>query len=85
VASPIPYEIEIAMKNLLLLLSLSLFASGNAYAYLDPGTGSMILQSLIAVFVVAGSAVGVFWDKIKSFFTRSKKDGACENEFRDNP
>ena len=35
----------------------------NAYAYLDPGTGSMILQALAAGFL----AVGVFWRNILSF------------------
>ena len=59
--------------------------AGNAHAYLDPGTGSMILQSLLAAFVVAGSAVGVFWQRIKDIFTRSrsKKDETDENENRD--
>lgn len=57
--------------------------AGNAHAYLDPGTGSMILQSLLAAFVVAGSAVGIFWQRIKDIFTRSNKDETDENENRD--
>lgn len=43
-----------------------------AHAYLDPGTGSMILQILVASFV----AVGVFFnhikDKIFSIFVKGK-------------
>ena len=39
-------------------------------AYLDPGTGSMILQLLIAGLVGAGFAVKMFWFNIKGFFTR---------------
>jgi hypothetical protein len=42
----------------------------NAYAYIDPGTGSLILQGLAAAFI---SAL-VFWrslrDKIKKFFIK---------------
>lgn len=36
-----------------------------AYAYFDPGTGSMLIQ--IAVGALAG--IAVFWKKIKTFVT----------------
>jgi hypothetical protein len=39
-------------------------------AYLDPGSGSLILQLLLAGLMGAGILVKVFWKKIKSFFTR---------------
>jgi hypothetical protein len=45
--------------------------------YLDPGSGSFILQLLIAGLVGAGFLVKAYWAKIKAFFTRSsepKKD-----------
>ena len=71
---------ESIMKNLFLLLAIFLLLSTNAYAYLDPGTGSMILQSLIAIFVIAGSIVGIFWQKIKSMFSKSKEDKTDKTE-----
>jgi hypothetical protein len=39
---------------------------GYAYAYLDPGTGSILLQGLIAA--IAGIAVAgrLYWSRIKS-------------------
>ncbi len=37
-----------------------------AHAYLDPGTGSIILQGLIAGFLVISAAASVFWQRIKS-------------------
>lgn len=47
------------------------------YGYIDPGTGSYLVQIIIAV--VAGTALGVklFWKKIKGFFAHlfSKKGG----------
>ena len=51
---------------------LVLFFSKNAYAYLDPGTGSMLLQGLIAA--VAGGLVVMraYWGKWRSLFTSSK-------------
>ena len=41
-----------------------------AYAYLDPGTGSMILQ--LALAGIAGSLVviKVYWYKLKSLFSK---------------
>lgn len=45
--------------------------SRNAYAYLDPGTGSYILQVLIAAIVGGLFAIKPFWVKIKSFFVKS--------------
>lgn len=36
-------------------------------AYLDPGTGAMIIQVLIACIAGVGFAVKLFWGNIKSF------------------
>lgn len=44
-----------------------------AYAYLDPGTGSMVLQAIIGAIAVGGAAVSVYWNKFKSLFTSRKK------------
>lgn len=45
-------------------LLLVLFAfNTNAYAYLDPGTGSILLQALAAAVLAAG----VFWQRILTF------------------
>ncbi len=42
------------------------------FAYLDPGTGSYVVQIVIGAIVGVGVAVGVFWRKIVSLFTRPK-------------
>lgn len=39
-----------------------------ANAYLDPGTGSYIIQVLIATFAGAILAVKMFWNNLKMFF-----------------
>ena len=48
------------------------------HAYLDAGTGSIILQAVIGVLVGALFAIKIFWGRIKSFFgslfSRSKKN-----------
>jgi hypothetical protein len=40
-------------------------------AYLDPGSGSFIIQLLIAGLVGAGFLVKAYWTKIKRLFNRS--------------
>lgn len=39
------------------------------HAYLDPGTGSYVLQLLIAGLLGAAFAVKLFWKNIRAFFT----------------
>lgn len=37
-----------------------------AYAYLDPGTGSMVLQAILASVAVAGATVSMYWGKVRA-------------------
>ena len=39
-------------------------------AYLDPGTGSIIIQVIIGVAVGGLFAVKIFWNRIKTFFKK---------------
>ena len=43
-------------------------------AYLDPGTGSLILQALVAALAGAVVVVTSYWQKIRAFFRRSSRD-----------
>jgi hypothetical protein len=44
--------------------------AGEAHAYLDPGTGSMLLQAAIGS-IAAGLVVGrIYWHRLKALFTR---------------
>ena len=55
---------------LVITLILGQFSISNAFAYIDPGSGSMILQLLIGAFVGAGIAVKVYWQKIRMKFMK---------------
>ena len=41
--------------------------------YLDPGSGSFLLQLLLGVLLGGGLAVRLFWKQIKAFFTGKKE------------
>ena len=60
------------MKNIFFYISL-LFFTQPAQAYLDPGTSSIILQSLIVFMAAALGFISVSWKKIKNFLLKFKK------------
>ncbi len=48
------------MKLILVILSVFVLFQSKAFAYLDPGSGSYIIQVLIALFVGSAFAVKMF-------------------------
>ena len=46
----------------------------NAYAYLDPGTGSIILQALVGAIAAVSSYFYFYKKKLKDFFKKFKKN-----------
>ncbi len=45
------------------------YLSSNAMAYIDPGSGSIILQAILG-FIAAGiTALSFYWNKVKIFIS----------------
>ncbi len=44
------------------------------HAYLDPGTGSMIIQILLGGIAGAAVVLKLYWHKFKMMFSRQKPD-----------
>ncbi len=53
----------------LLLLVTLVGAASSSLAYIDPGSGSYVLQLLVGAFFGAAVAVKVFWRRVFAFFT----------------
>ncbi len=53
--------------RLLTILFVSLCYSQSAIAYLDPGTGSLLLQMLIAGIIGAMYTIKLYWYRLKIF------------------
>lgn len=49
-----------------------------AWAYLDPGTGSMLLQVILGGIAAVGVALKLFWHKIRVALGFGKKTAAEE-------
>ena len=62
------------MKNIFIYLFYNIIAIflivTNAYAYLDPGTGSFILQAIIGFLAALSAGFLYYWTKVKNFFLR---------------
>lgn len=62
-----------------LLFACVVFATPS-YAYLDPGTGSILLQSLLASIAVAMGVLRFHWHSFKAFLSNIMGSSANERE-----
>ncbi len=70
--------------NVALFVAMFLFIShlsGGLQAYLDPGTGSMAIQLLMGGVVALLATLRLYWDRMKTFFSRKnvEHDSAPES------
>ena len=61
-----------SVRFLVLLVALLLVFPTSAMAYLDPITGSMVLQMAVGGLLAGVAIVKVYWHKIRSIFTGRK-------------
>ena len=66
------------MKSYTIILTILIVTSyfvSDAYAYLDPGTGSVVIQAIIGALVGIGITLKIYWYKLKEKITGiSKKE-----------
>ena len=61
--------------NLRMLLAVLLAGLAlNASAYIDPGSGSVLIQGLIAAIAAIGVTAKLYWHRLVGFFRRSTED-----------
>ncbi|MCR9105645.1 MAG: hypothetical protein NXI15_10165 [Gammaproteobacteria bacterium] len=65
-------------SHLIVLLILLLPSTGQAY--LDPGTGSMLIQGVVAAVALAAVTLKHYWYRLLRFFGRSKENPEDEAE-----
>ena len=58
------------MIGVLLFAGVAFVFVNHAHAYIDPGTGSMIIQALLAAIAVCAVSIGIFWRRLKDFWGR---------------
>ena len=76
------------MKKILIFFTYNIIAIflivSNAYAYLDPGTGSFILQAIIGFLAAVSAGFLYYWTKVKNFFLKifKKKNNDEKTDIR---
>jgi hypothetical protein len=65
---------------IVITFSCATLVSGEAFAYLDPGTGSMILQGVIAGVALAWFTIKVYWYKITSLFGKKPPESLLDDD-----
>jgi hypothetical protein len=64
-----------------LVISIFFLFTSRAYAYLDPGTGTIILQAILAFIAASIATLSFYWNKVKLFFSNFfKKEKKDKNE-----
>ena len=61
---------KVAWPVAVLLTFCVLFAVQPAYAYVDPGSGSLLIQMLIAAVVGISFTIRLYWGKLKELVRR---------------
>jgi hypothetical protein len=69
-------------NNKLLILSCVylLCCISNAQAYLDPGTGSIILQAILGFVAATAATISIYWAKFKSIINKIFKKETKDNK-----
>ena len=60
------YLSKMAQKKILIILAVYFSITGPVYAYLDPGSGSILLQGIIATLAWILAMIATFWKRLKA-------------------
>ena len=71
------------MRKVVQILAISALSVGcvaPAHAYLDPGTGSMLLQGLIGGIAAGAAVIGLYWQRVKGYIASRKEPSTPSSE-----
>jgi hypothetical protein len=66
--------LSLSLKLTLVVFTLFLLIPTKTHAYLDPGSGSYLIQILVASIAGAGILIKTQWDNIKRIFGKKDSD-----------
>jgi len=56
------------------LLLMIVVLTRDVHAYLDPGTGSLIFQTIVAALAAGAYALRSYWGRVRTVFRRSSRE-----------
>lgn len=63
-----------------LMALLGVLFSRDAQAYLDPASGSLIFQMVVAGIVSVAAVLRIYWRRIKAFFAREDAEATVASD-----
>ena len=60
--------------TLYFILCFAMVLETTVFAYIDPATGSFLLQGIAFIFIGIGATVAVFWRRIVFWFKKKKAE-----------
>jgi hypothetical protein len=75
------------INKIFIVITTSLVIGGGAlpaYAYLDPGTGSMLIQGIIGAVAAVGVALKLYWHKLKILISGRKAEDDATKKSQDS-
>jgi len=60
---------KFSISRVLAMTVALMLVAAPAFAYIDPGTGSFLVQGIIAAVIGIGVTGKLYWSRIKSFLT----------------
>ena len=81
-----PGKMIMSQKKLLFFVLIGCLVTSPAYAYLDGGTGSVLVQSFIAGIAGFLALVKLYWQQVKGFYRKifSKKHAPAATDRTDD-
>lgn len=73
-------KFKLGIKILVFVILGNLIIPVPAFAYLDPGTGSYIIQLLIGALLGGGYVVKTYWREIKTKFQQFKTKNSQKDD-----
>ena len=74
-------KFKLSIKIAFFVVAIRLIFPQPAFAYLDPGTGSYIIQLLIGAVLGGGYLIKTYWREIKTKFNQlTKKDSQDDDQ-----
>lgn len=68
------------LRSVFIIVLVTILPVSNVYAYLDPGSGGMLLQLLFGGVAGAIAITKLYWDQIKTKICGRKKQSEDKNE-----
>lgn len=61
-------DLDVILGTSVFLLGLYFLSALNAFSYIDPGSGSYVLQIIIASVLGILTLIKIYWSKLKTYF-----------------